>query len=44
MKSWSKKKSSKITFKNHRKGEISAREQVKKVPQKLVSNPSILQK
>ena len=44
MKSWGKKKASKITIKNHRKHELSPHEETKIVPQKLVSDMSSLQK
>ncbi len=44
MKSWGKKKSSKITIKNHRKLAPTPREETKKAPQKLVDDLSSLQK
>jgi hypothetical protein len=44
MKSWGKKKSSKITIKNHRKDVPTPREETKKIPQKLVDDLSTLQK
>jgi len=44
MKSWGKKKASKITIKNHRKHELPPREETKKIPQKLVDDMSSLQK
>ncbi len=44
MKSWGKKKSSKITTKNHRKLAPTPREETKKIPQKLVDDMSSLQK
>ena len=44
MKSWGKKKSSKITIKNHRKLAPTSREETKKNPQKLVDDMSNLQK
>lgn len=44
MKSWSKKKGSKITIKNHRKHVLSPHEEAKKIPQKVVDDPSALQK
>ncbi len=44
MKTWGKKKGSKITIKNHRKHHPSTHEEVKKIPQKLVDNLSALQK
>lgn len=44
MKSWGKKKASKITLKNHRKLAPTPREETKKIPQKLVEDNSSLQK
>jgi hypothetical protein len=44
MKSWGKKKASKITIKNHRKHELSPHEETKKVPQKVVEDLTSLQK
>lgn len=44
MKSWGKKKSSKITIKNHKKDHPTPREETKKEPQKLVDDLSSLQK
>ena len=44
MKSWGKKKSSKITIKNHRKHALTPREETKKIPQKLVDDLSTLQR
>lgn len=44
MKSWGKKKASKITTKNHSKHEPTPREETKKIPQKLVDDMSSLQK
>lgn len=44
MKSWSKKKGSKITIKNHRKHAQTPREETKKIPQKVVDDMSSLQK
>jgi len=44
MKSWNKKKGSKITIKYHRKHGLTPREECKKVPQKLVEDRTSLQK
>jgi len=44
MKSWNKKKGSKITIKYHRKHEPTPHEESKKIPQKLVEDRTSLQK